>query len=111
MKKANFNYDSLGSYKSSNHFPYGYTLLANLDCIRWNDEDPKHPEAIEEIGPFKVVQKVHCHRPRHDWGYGSVEEADVWKIIMATEKGNHLILECFLEDPAQWRPVEVAVSA
>lgn len=110
FKKANFDYSSLGSYKSSNHFPYGFTFLADLDCVEWNDEEPKHPEAIEEIGPFKVLQKTHGHRPAFNWGYGGYEAHDVWEIIMVAENGRHLILTAYLRDPNDWREVEAEAA-
>ena len=110
FKKSDFDYRSFGSYKSSNHFPYGFTFLADLDSIVWGDEEPKHPEAIEEIGPFKVLQKTHSHAPKHDWGYGGYEAHDVWEIIMVAENGRHLVLDCRLYDPADWRVVEAKAA-
>lgn len=105
LKKADFDYDCLGSYKSSNQFPYDYTLLADIDDIDWGDEEPKHPLDIEEVGPFKVLQRQYRHHqavPEKPWCRGT-PECDWYKIIMVSDDEQHLILEGSLRDPTQWR--------
>ena len=105
MKKAKFITHLLGSYGSSNRFPYGFTLLAGDDCIDWGDETPKHPSDIEKIGEFKVIQRDCVHRPAYDWGYGGYEAHDAYEIIMVDDRQQYLILQWHVSDPSQWRPV------
>lgn len=106
MRKAKFNFKYMGSYRSSNKFPYGYTLLAGMDHIEWGDETPKEPSEIESIGDWHVVQKDFGHReavpPRQGYHDG-YRACDCYSLIMQyKDTDSYLILDHFEYNPEKW---------
>ena len=71
MAKYDFNYSDLGSYRSSNQFPYGYTLTASPECVDWGPSGkPDHPDLIDQIGNFRVEKRSVQKYPSHWWPIG-----------------------------------------